>query len=152
MITQKDKQFLYENHSRRDQPPTKNKFYSGYNGLVCDSKWPQALMLNDLFHTLCLTVVSTLALAIGNSISMYLISTKWACRVLLVNREYLFLHGTWSYLRISWGFVLSYTRFCIWFLDYDYTTTITVKNKRKLVLIVMNVLLWFDTDHWYLWR
>jgi hypothetical protein len=49
------------------------KFYGRYNDLVCDYKLSLAHMLNDLFHALCLTVVSMLALTTGNPV--YLIST-----------------------------------------------------------------------------
>jgi hypothetical protein len=52
------------------------KFYGRYNDLVCDYKLPVSLayMLNDLFHTLCQTVVSILALTTCNPV--ILISTK----------------------------------------------------------------------------
>jgi hypothetical protein len=55
------------------------KFYSRYNDLVCDHKLSLAHMLNDLFHTICYTVISILALTTGNPV--YLISTKGARRV-----------------------------------------------------------------------
>jgi hypothetical protein len=50
------------------------KFYGRYNDLVCDYKLSLTYMLNDLFHTLCQTVVSILAFTTGNPV--YLISTK----------------------------------------------------------------------------
>jgi hypothetical protein len=50
------------------------KFYGRYNDLACNYKLPLAYMLNDLFYTLCLTVLSILALTIGNPV--YLISTR----------------------------------------------------------------------------
>jgi hypothetical protein len=40
-------------------------YYSHGNDLVCDYKLSMAYMLNDLFHVLCLTVVSILALTTG---------------------------------------------------------------------------------------
>jgi hypothetical protein len=52
------------------------KFYGRYNDLVCDYKLSLAHMLNDLFHTICYTVISILALTTGNPV--YLISTKGA--------------------------------------------------------------------------
>ena len=55
------------------------KFYGRYNDLVCDYKLSLAHMLNDLFHTICYTVISILALTTGNP--AYLISTGGARRV-----------------------------------------------------------------------
>jgi hypothetical protein len=52
------------------------KFCGRYNDLVCDYKLSLAYMLNDLFHTICSTVISILALTTGNPV--YLISTKGA--------------------------------------------------------------------------
>jgi hypothetical protein len=49
------------------------KFYGRYNDLVCDYKLSLAHMLNDLFHTICKTVISILALTTSNPV--YLIST-----------------------------------------------------------------------------
>jgi hypothetical protein len=51
-----------------------HKFYGRYNDLVYDYKLSLAYMLNDLFHSLCQTVVSILALTMGNPV--YLISAK----------------------------------------------------------------------------
>jgi hypothetical protein len=59
------------NESRLESPF--HKFCSRYNELVCDYKLSLVHMLNDLFHTLCLTVVSILALTTGNPV--YIIST-----------------------------------------------------------------------------
>jgi hypothetical protein len=55
------------------------KFYGRYNDLVCNYKLSLAYMLNDLFQTICYTVVSILALTTGNPV--YLISTMGALRV-----------------------------------------------------------------------
>jgi hypothetical protein len=55
------------------------KFYGRYNDFICDYKLSLAHMLNDLFHTLCYTVVSILVLMTGNP--LHLISTKGARRV-----------------------------------------------------------------------
>jgi hypothetical protein len=74
-------------------------FYSRCNDLVCDYKLPLAHMLNDLFHTFCSTVISILALTIGNH--LYIISTQGAWRVWPVCRGCSLLHGTWSYLRCN---------------------------------------------------
>jgi hypothetical protein len=57
----------------------RDKFYGRYNDLVCDYKLSLAHMLNYLFHTICYTVISILALTTGNPV--YLISTKGARRV-----------------------------------------------------------------------
>jgi hypothetical protein len=46
------------------------KFYGRYNDLVCDHKLSLAYMLNELFYTLCETVVSTLALTTGNPVCL----------------------------------------------------------------------------------
>jgi hypothetical protein len=73
-------------------------FYGHSNDLVCHYKLSLAHMLNDLFHTLCWTVVSILALLTGNPV--YLISTKDARRVWPVSRGCLLIHSTWSYLRL----------------------------------------------------
>jgi hypothetical protein len=94
------------------------KFYGRYNDLVCDYKLSLTHMQDDLFHTICSTVILILALTTGNPVK--LISTKGAQRVWPVSRGCLLLLGTWSYLRISRRFVLPYTRFCNCLFDYDY--------------------------------
>jgi hypothetical protein len=85
------------------------KFYGCYNDLVCDYKLSLAHMLNDLFHTICSTVVSILALTTGNPV--YLISTKAHGRC---DRQQRMLTPPWHLILPSylWGFVLPYTRFC----------------------------------------
>jgi hypothetical protein len=55
------------------------KFYGHYNDLVWGYKLSLAHMLNDLFHTICYTVISILDLTTGNPV--YLILTKGAWRV-----------------------------------------------------------------------
>ena len=55
------------------------KFYGRYNDLVCDYGLSLTYMLNDLFHTFSYSVVSILALTMGNPI--YPISTKDTRRV-----------------------------------------------------------------------
>jgi hypothetical protein len=89
--------------------------------LVCDYKLSLAHMLNDLFHTICYTVISILALTTGNHV--YLISTKGARQEWLVSRGCLLPRCTWSYLRICRRSVLSYTRFCncLWIMITFYT-------------------------------
>jgi hypothetical protein len=85
--------FAYEYFSKRGKLLIKNlmlqgdhalkssfrKFYGRYNDLVCDYKLSLAHLLNDLFHTICYTVISILTLTTGNHI--HLISTKGARRV-----------------------------------------------------------------------
>jgi hypothetical protein len=41
-------------------------------------------------------------------------------RVWPVSRRCFLLHGTWSYLHFSLGYMLSYTCLCICFLEYSY--------------------------------
>jgi hypothetical protein len=60
------------NESRLKSPF--RKFYGRYNDLVCNYKLSLAHMLNDLFHTICKTVICILALTTDNPV--YLISTK----------------------------------------------------------------------------
>jgi hypothetical protein len=91
------------------------KFYGRYDDLVCDYRLSQAHMLIDLFHTLCLTVISILAFW-----GWVILSTKGAQRVWPVSMRCLLLRGTWSCLCVCRGFILHYTRFCICVLDYDY--------------------------------
>jgi hypothetical protein len=126
--------FAYEDFSKRGNLLTKKmmlhgynesrlkssfcKFYGRYNDLVCDYKLSQAHMLNDLLHTICWTVISTLTLTTGNPEN--LISTKGARRVWRVSRGCLLLLDTWSYLRICRRSVLPYTRFFNCLLNYDY--------------------------------
>jgi hypothetical protein len=107
------------------------KFYGCYNDLVCDYKLSLAHMLNDLFHTICQTVISTLALTTGNPV--HLISTKGVRRVWPVSRGCLLLPGIWSYLRIFRRSMLPYTRFVIafWVIITFYTLL------TSLVCIVM---------------
>jgi hypothetical protein len=49
------------------------KFYGRYDNLVCDYKLPLTHMLDDLFHTICETIIPILALTTGNPV--YLFST-----------------------------------------------------------------------------
>jgi hypothetical protein len=102
------------------------KFYGRYNDLFCDFKLSLAHMLNDLFHTLCKTVMSILALTTGNPV--YIISTEGARRMWPVFKGCLLLRGTWSYLRICRGSVLPYTRFCNCLLHYDYMYVLHIVN------------------------
>ena len=94
------------------------KFYGRYNDLVCGYNLSLAHMLNDLFHTICWTVISILALTTGYPV--FLISTKGARRVWPVSRGCLLLRGTWSRLCICRRSVLPYTRICNCLLDYVY--------------------------------
>jgi hypothetical protein len=72
------------------------KVYGRCSGLVCDYKLSLKRVLNDLFHTICWTVISILALTTGNPV--YLVLIKGARRVWPVSRGCLLLRGTWSYL------------------------------------------------------
>jgi hypothetical protein len=94
------------------------KFYGRYQDLVCDCKLSLAHMLDDLFHTICSTVIPILALTTDKPV--YLISTKGKRRVWPVSRGCLLLRGTWSYLCIFRRSVLPYSRFCNCLLDYGY--------------------------------
>jgi hypothetical protein len=67
-------------------------------------------MLNDLFHTLCKTVFSILALTTANP--EYLISTKGSRRPWTSAEDAIHLHDTWSYSHFCWESVLPYTRIC----------------------------------------
>jgi hypothetical protein len=67
------------------------KFYGRYSDLVFDYKLPLANMLDDLFHTICYTVIPILALTTGNPV--YLISTQGARQVFPVSRGCLLLGG-----------------------------------------------------------
>jgi hypothetical protein len=86
--------FVYEDFSKQGKVLTKKlmlqgnnesrlktfrEFYGRYNDLVCDYTLSLAHMLNDLFHTICKTVISILALTTGNPVC--LISTQAARRV-----------------------------------------------------------------------
>jgi hypothetical protein len=75
-------------------------------------------MLNKLFHTLCSTVFSILALSRGNPV--HLIWTKGARQVWKVSRGCLLPHGTYSYRCICRRSVLPYTWFCFCLCDYDH--------------------------------
>jgi hypothetical protein len=65
------------NESRLKSPF--RKFYGRYSGLVCDYKLPLAHVLDELFCTVCWTVVLVLALATGGLVC--LVSTKGARQV-----------------------------------------------------------------------
>ena len=134
--------FAYEDFSKRGKLLTKKlmlqgynesrlkssfcKFFDRYNDLVCDYKLSLAHVLKDMFHTICYTVISILALTTGNPV--YLISTKGARRVWPVSRGCLLLRGTWSYLFISWGP-------CCPTLDYVFALWIMITFDTLLTLL-----------------
>jgi hypothetical protein len=55
------------------------KFYGGYNDLVCDYNSSLAHMLNDLFPTLCFTVVSILDLTTANPYTQFRLRANDGC-------------------------------------------------------------------------
>jgi hypothetical protein len=74
-----DKKFMLQGYKESRLKSSCCKLYGCYNYLVCNNNWLLAYMMNDLFHTLCKTVVSILALTTDNFINLILSKVHSGC-------------------------------------------------------------------------